>query len=247
MLHSAKKLDGMKVVAVDGEVGKVIDVYFDDEKWVIRHLVVDAGGWLTGRKVLLSPISVSGADWSGGLLRVELSREQIQNSPGLDTQKPVSRQHESDLYEHYGYPDYWSGPYLWGYAILPTLLENRPMEDPERRARRDRMEREGNDIHLRSYREVVGYHIHAQDHTIGHLEDLLIDQGDWSIRLAVIDPRNWWPGKHVLLSTEYIQRVSWEDKEVYVKLTRGQIESSPEYDAQMAALAGGSGLYQQTF
>lgn len=245
MLHSAKKLDGMKVVAVNGEVGRVIDFYFDDEKWVIRHLVVDAGGWLTGRKVLLSPISVSGADWPDGRLRVNLSREQIENSPGIDTHKPVSRQHESDLYEHYGYPDYWSGPYLWGYAVLPTLLENRPMEDPERRARRERMERQGNEIHLRSFREVVGYHMHARDDTLGHLEDLLYDERDWSIRLTVVDPRNWWPGKHVLLSPEHIESVSWEDKEVFVKLTRAQIDSSPEYDSNMATLASSSGLFHQ--
>lgn len=238
MLHSARKLEEMKVAAIDGEVGSIKDVYFDDEKWTIRHLEVDTGGWLTGRKVLLSPMAVREADWSGGVVFVNLSRERIQNSPGINTHKPVSRQHEADLYKHYGYPYYWSGPYLWGYAVLPTLLERVPMEDPGRQELREQMEEQSKDFHLRSCEEVAGYHIHARDDTLGHVEDFLLDDEDWSIRLLVVDTRNWWPGRHVLIPPQHVERVNWERMEVFVDITREEVENSPEYDAATLQQAG---------
>ncbi len=244
MLHNAKKLEGMNIVAIDGKVGKVEDLYFDEEKWVIRHLEADTGGWLTGRRVLLSPISVIGIDWRDDVLRVNLAQEQIQNSPGLDTHKPISRQHEADIYRHYGYPAYWSGPYLWGYTIFPTLMEKAPMEDPARRETRERMEEQGRDPHLRACKEVTGYHIHARDDTLGHVEDFLFDEKDWSVRLLVIDTRNWWPGKHVLIPPQRVERISWEHKEVFINATRVELESSPEYDSKMSPLTGEYGLYR---
>lgn len=231
MLHSAKKLEDMKIAALDGEIGSVDDVYFDDEKWVLRHLVVDTGKWLTGRKVLISPISVSNIDWHDAIVHVNLTREQVRSSPGVDSHKTVSRQHEIDLYNHYGYPYYWSGPYAWGYTVLPTLLEKEPMEDPERQKARVRMEERGVDAHLRSCKELIGYHIHARDDTLGHVEDLLFDEDDWSIRQIAVDTRNWWPGKHVVISPPHVERISWEFSEVFVDITREALENGPEYDA----------------
>lgn len=231
MLHGAKKLEGMKIAALDGDIGSVDDVYFDDEKWVIRHLVVDTGKWLTGRKVLISPISVSGINWHDAVLRLSLTKEQIRSSPGTETHKPVSRQHEADLYNHYGYPYYWAGPYAWGYAVLPALLEDVPLEDPARQQTRLEMETKGADSHLRSCEEVIGYRIHARNASLGHVEDFLFDEEDWAIRLLAVDTRNWWPGKHVVISPPHVERISWELSEVFVDITKGELENGPEYDA----------------
>ncbi len=230
MLHSAKKLDGMKIIAKDGDAGRIEDVYFDDEKWVVRHLQVDTGGWLTGRKVLVSPFAVTGIDWEHERIHINLTRQQIQDGPGMDSHKPISRQHEEDMYRHFGYPYYWTGPYLWGYTVLPALVAEQPLEDAQRQNIREEMANQGNDIHLRSCDEVSGYNIHATDDTIGHVDDFLFDEEDWSIRLMVVDTRNWWPGKHVMIPPQRVSYVSWEEKEVFVNVTRADIESSPEYD-----------------
>ncbi len=58
MLRNAKDLHGFKIRATDGELGTVDQLYFDDETWAIRYLMVETGGWLGGRRVLISPISV---------------------------------------------------------------------------------------------------------------------------------------------------------------------------------------------
>ena len=51
-----------------GLIGEVDDLYFDDEDWAIRYLVVDTGGWLSGRKVLISPVAIGHPDWMARLL-----------------------------------------------------------------------------------------------------------------------------------------------------------------------------------
>jgi hypothetical protein len=85
------------------------------------------------------------------------------------------------------------------------------------------------DPHLRGMGEVKDYHIQATDGEIGHLEDFIIDDQNWVIRYMVVDTRNWWPGKKVLISPQWIDRVSWEESKVYAELSRQAIKSSPEY------------------
>lgn len=233
MLHSTNALCGFAIAATDGELGSIKDLYFDDAKWVIRYLVVNTGGWPNGYDVLLSPVSVLAEEWDHNALRVGLTMQQIRNSPGIDTAKPVSRQHEEEFNVYYGYPFYWAGPHR-GSAVYPGVVEKKPLEPADVLAIRQRLEQERTsaDPHLRSCSEVVGYHIRATDGQIGHVEDFLFDRTDWSIQLMAVDTRKWLRGKHVLISPRQIGRVSWEDKTVFVNATREQVEHSPEYDKE---------------
>jgi uncharacterized protein YrrD len=232
MLNSVKKLRGVTAAAIDGEVGTIKDVYFDDDKWTIRYFIIETGGWFTGRTVLISPLSVLGADWPGGGVRLNLTREQIKNGPDIDTDKPVSRQHEAELLNHYGYPYYWAVPLVWGYTADPTIQADRASDYADG-AETQRMKEQRNpaDPHLRSGREVAGYQIQATDGSVGHVEDFMFDSDDWSIQLMVVDTRNWLPGKHVLISPQRIDRVDWASSKVFVNVTRDHVEHSPEFDS----------------
>lgn len=235
----------MKIVATDGDAGTVEDVYFDDEKWVIRHLQIDTGGWLTGRKVLVSPIAVTETDWDEERMHINLTREEIRNGPGIDSHKPVSRRHEEDVYRHFGYPYYWTGPYLWGYTVFPALIDQEQMEAARQQAQGEAQEEDAEEIHLRCCDEVIGYDIHATNDIIGHVDDFLFDDEDWSIRLMVVDTRNWWPGKHVMIPPQRVSQVSWEEKEVVVNVTREEIEHSPEYDPASPPEVAPGDLYRR--
>ncbi len=114
MLTNAVHLKGLAIQATDGEIGTVDQFYFDDETWAIRYLTVESGGWLDDRRVLISPISVVNTDWQAKRLDVALTKQQVENSPNIDTHRPVSRQHEAAYLGYYGYPNYWGGTYLWG-------------------------------------------------------------------------------------------------------------------------------------
>jgi hypothetical protein len=228
MLRAVNDLKGCSIGARDGAIGQIEDLYFDDERWTVRYLVVDTGGWLTGRRVLVSPWSVRAVDVAGKTISVDLTREQVENSPSVDTQEPVDRRYEVEYSRYYGYPYYWTGPLAWGGEAYPLMAPGTAAAAPPI----DRLDLEG-DRHLRSASAVTGYYIQATDGDIGHVEDFLVEDRSWAIRYVEVDTRNWWPGKHVLVSPDWITRVDWHDSKVHVDLTREAIKNSPEYDASL--------------
>ena len=222
-----KRLKDFVIRATDGELGSVVELYFDDETWAIRYLVVDTGGWLSGRRVLISPLSIVRMDWDAMRLDVALTKKQVENSPNIDTHKPVSRQHEAAYVGYYGYPYYWGGPYLWGPAAYPAVLATPPRASTEAMA--ERIRKESTDSHLRSTEAVTGYNIEAVDGEIGHVDGFIGDDEAWAIRYIEVATRNWLPGKKVLISPSWIERVSWTASKVYVGLSREAIKDAPEY------------------
>jgi hypothetical protein len=222
-----KHLKDFAIRATDGELGTVHELYFDDETWAIRYLVIDTGGWLGGRQVLISPFSIIRTDLDARQLDVALTKKQVENSPNIDTHQPVSRQHEAEYLGYYGYPYYWGGPYLWGPAFYPAGFAIPPTASTEAMA--ERVRKESPDSHLRSTEEVTGYSIEAADGEIGHVDGFVVDDEAWAIRYIEVATRNWWPGKKVLVSPAWIERVSWTDSRVYVGLSRESIKDGPEY------------------
>jgi len=221
VLNKAKTLKGYKLNSLDGEIGKVDEFYFDDRHWAIRYLVADTGNWLTGRQVLISPYVLNGVNKEEQRFSVDLTKKQIEDSPSLDSDKPVSRQFEQAYVGFYGMPVYWGGPNMWGSD--PDLVRDREkwkQPTPSEKAL---------DSHLRSSHEVSGYHVQASDGEIGHVDDFIIDDETWAIRYLVIDTRNWWPGKRVLISPRWIERLSWPESKVFVNLSLENIRQSPEY------------------
>jgi hypothetical protein len=231
MLTNATNLKGLVIRATDGELGSVDEVFFDDETWAIRYLTIETGGWLDGRRVLISPFSVVSTDWQAGRLDVTLTKKQVENSPDIDTHLPVSRQHEAAFLGYYGYPYYWGGPYLWGPSYFPAGLVIPAADSPEVLAAR--IQKESNDSHLRSAEAVTGYSIEAADGEIGHVDGFIVDDEAWTIRYIEVATRNWWPGKKVLVSPAWIERVSWTSSKVYVALSRATIKDGPEYVESM--------------
>ena len=223
MLNKAKTLKGYKLESLNGEeVGEVKDFYFDDRHWTIRYLVANTGGWLTGRQVLISPYALVTVTKAEERVAVDLTKRQIEESPALSTDKPVSRQFEESYYGYYGYPMYWGGgPYSWG--AYPY-----PVHDREQWKQASKSEKAW-DPHLRSTDAVSGYEIQALDGEIGHVEDFVIDDETWAIRYLVVATRNWWPGKKVLVSPQWIEQVNWSKSKVSVNLSREAIKQSPEY------------------
>jgi uncharacterized protein YrrD len=221
MLNKVKTVTGYKLDGFDGEIGRVKEFYFDDRYWTIRYLVADTGNWLTGRQVLISPHALVAVNKKEQNIEINLTRIQIEDSPSLDSDKPVSRQFEEAYYGYYEWPVYWDGPYLWG--AFPYIERDREKWKQSTRGGK------AWDPHLRSTHEVNGYHIRAADGEIGHVDDFIIDDETWAIRYLIIDTRNWWSGTKVLVSPQWIERVSWSESKVFVNLSRESIRQSPEY------------------
>ena len=230
MLFRFGSLNGLPIEATDGEVGRIKDAFFDDHRWAMRYLVVDAGTWLAGRKVLISPIAVKKIDWQRNVVQVELTQQQVKESPSVDTDKPVSRQHEADFLDHYGYPYYWTGLALWGtasYPVSPVGPTPPAINAPRKHGAAP------TDPHLRSTKEVTGYRLQTSNDSMGHVEDFLLDTVSWAIRYLVADTRNWLPGKHVVIPPQWITNVDWSERVVNVDVTRETVEAAPEYQSSI--------------
>jgi len=237
MLVPVSRLRSCTIAAVDGDIGAVKTVYFDDASWTVRYVVVDTGAWLPGRKVLVSPFAIRRVDVAAGRLVADLTRRQVEESPPIDEARPVSRQYEASYLAYYGYPHYWSGPERWGPALYPGAVLDAgavapPPEPPYPRAVAEELaarEREGGDPHLRSAEAVAGHGVEASDGGVGHVEDFLVDERTWAIRYLVVDPVDWWPGPHVIVSPEWVSAIDWNESKVHVDVTRDGVRNAPEY------------------
>ena len=237
MLQPFDKLRGCKLAASDGEIGEVSEFYFDDDHWTVRYLVVETGSWLSGRRVLIAPNALREVDAQGGAIAVNLTQEQVRNSPPLESDKPVVRQHEEELHRYYKRNPYWApGGTVHGLGIPPTtilrpgayagfsesLKSDLPPETSEPKG----------DPHLRSSAELLsGYTFHTDDGEIGIAEDFIVDDEDWTVRYFVVRTGVWFFGKEVLLALDWIEKISLERAAVVVDLPRSAIKEAPEYDS----------------
>jgi hypothetical protein len=224
MQPTLQSMIGFKIRAVDGDLGKVFEFYFDDVSWTVRYLVAETGNWLSGRKVLISSVALGKPDMGSSTFSVDLTSDQVRKSPDIDTERPVYRQHEIQLHEYYEWPRYWEGGYAGMFGITPyPVFEEVILEKSSKSNRQD-------DPHLRSTRQVTGYRIHATDGEIGKVKDFIINDENWTIDFLVIDTGNWLPGKKVLIPPKWIKSINWADTGVYLNHTKKSVENSLDFD-----------------
>ncbi|MEQ9814917.1 MAG: PRC-barrel domain-containing protein [Azospirillaceae bacterium] len=233
MLIRLNAIRGYHMHATDGSLGKASDIFFDDHGWTVRYLVVDTG-WLFGHKVLLAPESIDRVDVENEEVFVSLTKQQIDESPEIESDLPVSRQKEIATRDWYGWPYYWD-TYTAGVTVaplIPPVHRHEAAPPPAAAADAARAAEQQGSPDLRSAREVEGYHIHATDDRIGHVDDFIIDTADWSIRYIVVDTGNWLPGRRVLIAPRWAEGINWHDRELWVKLDREAVKNSPPYEPE---------------
>ncbi|MFX4227205.1 MAG: PRC-barrel domain-containing protein [Porticoccaceae bacterium] len=228
MLHKLRSINGYHIQAKDGKIGVVKDCLFDDQNWVIRYLVVNTERWIPGgKKVLISPVSVTGLDSIQETVQVSLTYRQVEDSPSLEDHQPVSRQYEASLFRYYGYAFYWMGPELWGTYPHPAPLADAPAQDSK-----DALDQQG-DPHLRSVNEVCGYRVATLDDYKGHIEDVIVEDEGWRIEFIQINTRNFLPGgRDVLVTMDCIEHISWPNHSLSIGLSSKQLTSGSEWDEQ---------------
>jgi stress response protein YsnF len=176
--------------------------------------------------VLISPYALIAVNRDAQNVEIDLTKKQIEDSPALKTDKPVSRQFEEKYYGYYRWPTYWRGSNPWGsYAFI--------IRDRDKWNQSNQGHKEW-DHHLRSTLAVNDYKVQASDGELGHIDDFVLDDETWAIRYLIVNTGNWWSGKKVLISTQWIKRVSWSDSKVFVDLARESVKKSPEYTEDSA-------------
>ena len=202
MLLNLTSLFGVSVLAKDGNIGHVRDVLFHDRSWVVRYFVVETGSWFSGRRVLLSPFIFLQPEWEKRVLPVDLTIEEVRQSPDVDTDLPVYRQQEIAMTRHYGWPAYWT----MEASQLPGE-KSEPEGDPD----------------LRSANEILTYKVKTSDGDLGRMDDLVVEDANWFIRFLVLSTGSWFEGQKLLVATRWVGSVSWANKEVVVPHSRDAI------------------------
>jgi uncharacterized protein YrrD len=224
MIRSAREITGAAIEARDGSIGAVDDIYFDDQLWKLRYLVVDTGKWLPGRRVLIPPGAIA-STWKGEhKLPVELTKGQVEASPDIDTAKPVSRAAEELLYTHYGWVPYWAA------GIMPPPPPHFAQKESDRRHAVTVAQSSG-EAHLQSIRDLMNSEFYASDGKAGHVTDFMIDLDNGEIRFLVIDTGTWLAKKEVLIPVSSISEVDWAALTVVSRMSRQEVANSPEYNS----------------
>ncbi len=215
MLQNTNELTGCQLAATDGDIGHIKDFFFDDLSWSVRYVVADTGNWLSGRQVLLAPRAFGDLELLGKKLLVFLTRQQIEDSPPIESHRPVSRQYEEQYYGHYGWPVYWEAGVALGVADAPVVAvaQERELRD---------------DVHLRSAKSVVGHHLEAIDGAIGTVSGFMVDDKTWAIREIVVETGHWYAGKEVLITPGKVTSISYPDSKVFVNVTKADIQRTAE-------------------
>jgi hypothetical protein len=243
MLWDTSALENYGVAASDGRLGSVSDFLFEDTSWMIRWLVVDTGNWLSGRKVLLPLSALRQPDPSLRQFPITLTKQQVKDSPDIDTDRPVSRQHENHVYDYYGWGPYWDGGFVppSGAIATPFVAPQAFSGQKPRDVGGPDADSNNGDPHLRSVREVTGYRVHAVDGEIGHVQDFIVEDAHWSIRYIEIDTNSWWFGKKVLIAPQSVLQIVWEERRINLEIDRGKVEGSPRYDPSITV----DGAYEE--
>ncbi|QOW11827.1 PRC-barrel domain containing protein [Kaistella flava (ex Peng et al. 2021)] len=227
MQHNIKSLIGYRMEATDGDIGKVEDFYFEDTTWLIRYLIVETGNWLLNRKVLIAPQAIKVNNSKPGIFPINLTKEQIKSSPDIDTDMPVSEQEAIKQYEHFGWQWYGTGFYAGGSEATPYI---NPIIDERMREDENTDKKNEVDLHLRSTKEIMGYHIHSDDGDFGHVTDFILDDKNWQILYLVVDTHEWFGGIKVLIEISKVQEIQWQKSKVIINISTEEIKASPVFD-----------------
>jgi hypothetical protein len=226
MQRRASDFTGYTIEASDGKVGVVSDILFEDQNWKLRWFVINTGSWLMGRKILIHPAALERPDIGQRAFPVSLTKLQVEASPDLRSDQPVSGQMDQDLSDYYGYSSMWGDSYYGGQGL--DLFGDGASEP---RAGQTFAPSGADDRQLLSIAEITGFPIHALDGDIGHLDDFLVDDGSWTIEFAVVATKNWIGGRHVLISPADIRATNVPERYVPITLTRYKIKCSPSWKA----------------
>ncbi len=230
MLQSVNDLKGFDIIATDGEIGSIEEFYFEDSSLVVRYLVANTGSWLTGKQNLILPHAITHLDREKRTIHVDLTKDQVIESPGIDKHQPVSRQMEKLVSDYYGERYYWDERPNLTAAKLESANAAAAFVKSSVTSQSAIAPAPAPDVHLRSMQEIANYSITALDGEIGDVEDFFLETEDWTLRYIGVDTSRILPGKHVLISTERVGEINWAMRNVDVGLSCEQIEQSPDFD-----------------
>lgn len=226
MKHSLNEISTYAIKTIDEAEGNVKDILFDEVEWIVRYVETDFGIELSGTRKLIPRVFFKNPNWDEQHFPVKLTKFDLKDCPDIALHLPISRIYEQKVYEHFKEDEYWLQSYITPFGI-PAITHPIPSMGVSERMIDERKLK----THLRSFQEIKGYEVHALDGNIGQINNIIIDDKDWSIRYAVIDTSSWLPwSKNVLIGVNWMDEISYTSKQIKINLDVETIKSAPEFD-----------------
>lgn len=214
MHYTTETLSGFRVMAAEEEVGRVHDCFFDESTWHIRYIVVRTGSWLLGRDVIIVPSHVRVLSLEDEQIATDLTKDELKNSPDVDTEKPISRRREIEYLSYYGMPMYWgSMP-----GIPPTGAPAPTEQAPE--------DRDDEPSYLRSAREITGYALQSQEGSAGTIKDVVFSPETWAVSHLLVRTGGWFSGKEIAVATTWVEEIDWSRAIVQVDMPNDRLRDA---------------------
>lgn len=214
MIRSYKQMQRTKIRALDGPIGTLRDIYFDDTSWRIQYLVIELGSWFTGKDVVIPPSVFSPYD--GISLNVELTKLELKSCPDeKDILLKVSQDFRNQSFVNYFCS---AGASLYGGPlIIPPMTKkfnHGAIINP----------------HLHSCTDLLNYMIKGSDGNIGLLSDILIDDSVWKIRFVVGIIKSLSEKYEKLIENKLIDTIDNSNLLIKVSLDSKHIIKNPNFD-----------------
>jgi len=230
MKHRLKYLKNYKIKTKDEESGDVKDFLFDEHSWIVRYAEADFGSFFSAKRLLIPRVFLGEPNEAKSLIPIEIKKENIEKCPLPDAHRPVSREFESKMNQYYEIDNYWAPDVLPPAGATGTYFPPRPIHPPEKA---EEISEKDVDSKLRSFKEIKGYDIEAQDGTFGEVYDLIIDSKDFQIVYLIIDTEGWLPwSKKVQIPINYLSNISYAYERISMNLSKDSLKNAPEFDAK---------------
>lgn len=236
MTRSYKDFLHWKVTTTDGHERPVADVLLDDRGWSVRYVLVETGGWLHGRQLLISSAAFGAPDSREHVLPIQATLNQMEKSPPLKSHMPVTLAHERALEEYYEWP-----PREAEGSVLPESVTRQLT--PDTQALQDRtVDRHTKPIageaHLWSAGALLKMKAVTRDRQKSGLDDVLLSEDLHHVAGWIVDARPWMPGGEAMLGPSAVSGVDLNDGVVSLVLERTEIEGLAAAQANLAAAKG---------
>jgi hypothetical protein len=206
------------ISALDGEVGSVKDIYFDETSWKIQYLVIKLGSFFSEKVVLVPPSVV--APFEGHSLNIELTKNELKECLHADDLIPETLQERyvgKSLFNMMSMSG--NNPYGGPVMVYPFTSQLREIG--------------GYDPHLRSCKVHSKYTLEACSSTIGTVEDFLVDDSLWALRFVIINLSKECEREKKMIDLQSIEVINDEAEAMTIGLTIEEITKKTTFDASL--------------
>jgi sporulation protein YlmC with PRC-barrel domain len=208
MLITARNAFGTMVKGANGCFGNLYDILFNGQSWKVQNLLINCNHWYSGQQVAIEPQTVEETNWQNQNMTVQLTKEQIAQVSNTQSKQTTTTAKTCQANQVTTTNVYGTG------AFNTTTQYN------------------ANTV-AHSTKLCTGMNVYGTNGMVGYVDDFVVDDETWTVAHLIVEVQNQYTSKRVMIETNSIKSVCWEDGQVQLSLSTQEICDLPTYEAGM--------------